>query len=61
MLSATATTLLSVLRPVIWPPADQALEMTIDGFVAFTSAVLEVHGIEHLDVPLSVVDQTSFL
>ena len=50
-----------MIRAVIRPPADQALEMVVDGFVAFAGALPEVHGIEHLDVPPSICDQTKFL
>jgi hypothetical protein len=50
----------SVIRLGRTPP-NQAFEMMVDGSIAFAGRLPHVDGIQHLDVPPPIRDQTRFL
>src|SRR4051812_12864494 len=46
---------------VVGTPAYQTLEMMVDGLVTLAGGVLQVYGIEHLDMSPPVLDEARFL
>lgn len=45
----------------VWPPADQAFEMIIDGLVAFAAGVAQRLHIEDMDAAAAVIDEPGLL